>query len=197
LQDHGFAPLLVRSRAPERGVYLQRPDLGRLLAPDSAALLDAAAEKGADLVFMIGDGLSATAIHRNALPFLLEARARMERRGITIGPALVACQARVALGDDAGERLQAACVAVLIGERPGLSAPDSMGLYLTWQPRVGRMDSERNCLSNIRPEGLPMHEAAAKFEWLITEARRLRLTGVGLKETGGTVEMLGGSRQSG
>jgi ethanolamine ammonia-lyase small subunit len=182
LRDHGFTARGVQSQAPERGVYLRRPDLGRRLAPDSAAALDAAPGKGADLVFMVGDGLSSTAIHAHALPFLLEARARLERRGLALGPAVVACQARVALGDEVGQRLQAACIAVLIGERPGLTAPDSMGLYLTWQPRIGRMDSERNCISNIRPQGLPCHEAAARLEWLVLEARRLHLTGVGLKE---------------
>lgn len=182
LEELDFSTLTVHSAADSRSTYLRRPDLGRSLSEVSIAELAACQEKGADIVFMVGDGLSSKAIHRNALPFLLEARSHLEQAGFSIGPVVLAKQARVALGDGVGELLRAKIVVVLIGERPGLSSPDSMGLYLTWQPRVGRMDSERNCISNIRPEGLPYPEAVRKLEWLIKEASRLQLTGVGLKD---------------
>ena len=182
LEALDFTTLTVHSAADNRASYLRRPDLGRSLSDASAAELAGAAGKGAEIVFMVGDGLSSKAMHRHALPFLVEARSHLEQAGFSLGPVVLAQQARVALGDGIGELLQAKIVVVLIGERPGLSSPDSMGLYLTWQPRIGRMDSERNCISNIRPEGLPYAEAVRKLEWLIRQACRLQLTGVGLKD---------------
>lgn len=182
LEELDFSTLTVQSAADSRSTYLRRPDLGRTLSGASAALLAASVDKGADIVFMVGDGLSSKAIHRHALPLLVEARSHLESGGFSVGPVVLARQARVALGDSVGEMLRAKFVIVLIGERPGLSSPDSMGLYLTWQPREGRMDSERNCISNVRPEGLPYQDAVKKLEWLIREARRLQLTGVGLKD---------------
>ncbi len=183
LQDDGIASLQVASAAGDRTTFLLRPDLGRRLSETSRAHLSAAAGTTAasDLVLVIGDGLSAPAIERNALPMIAAIR-RRALPGWHIGPVVVATQARVALGDEIGELLDAALVAVLIGERPGLSSPDSLGIYLTWQPRRGRRDAERNCISNIRPEGLGYDDAAARLWWLCGEARQLRLTGVQLKD---------------
>ncbi|MCA6216204.1 ethanolamine ammonia-lyase subunit EutC [Ideonella sp. B7] len=173
--------LAVQSAAPDRATYLLRPDLGRRLSAASAQMLDGRAAVPCDLLLVIGDGLSAAAIERQAVP-LVEELLALQPEGWTLGPLVVATQARVALGDDIGARLGAAQVAMLIGERPGLSSPDSLGIYLTHAPRVGRSDAERNCLSNVRPEGLPPAEAARKLWWLAQAARRLQLTGVGLKD---------------
>jgi len=161
--------VVVRSACPDRATYLLRPDLGRRLAPGT--VLRAEPEC---LAVVICDGLSATAVQRHAAPVVAALG--------EVGPIVIATQGRVALGDDVGALLGAEAVLVLIGERPGLSTPDSLGAYLTWQPRPGRTDAERNCVSNIRPEGLPPAEAALKLRWLIGEMRRLRLTGVALKD---------------
>lgn len=172
--------LVVHSRAPDRQTYLQRPDLGRRLSETDAQQL----QRGAyDVSFVIADGLSAPAVHAHAVPVLT---ALLPQLGSwRIAPIVIACQARVALGDEVGERLGSELVAVLIGERPGLSSPDSLGIYLTWQPRLGRLDSERNCLSNIRsPGGLSYELAAARLLWLMNAARGQKLTGVRLKDTG-------------
>jgi ethanolamine ammonia-lyase small subunit len=172
----GLASISVSSACPDRHHYLLRPDLGRRLTPADRAMLEASPAPGA-LAFVICDGLSALAVQRHAAPLLAALLP-----SLAIGKVVIARLGRVALGDDIGEALGAEAVAVLIGERPGLSAPDSLGVYLTWQPRIGRRDAERNCISNIRPEGLPIPEAAAKLLWLIGEMRRLRLSGVGLKD---------------
>ena len=179
----GFAiPLRVRSRAGDRPTYLRRPDLGRRLDPASEATLShAAVGGGCDLAVVVADGLSAEAVQRHAVPLLAAVRDALPQ-GWRTAPPVLAEQGRVALGDACGALLGARLVAVLIGERPGLSAADSLGVYLTWAPRIGRSDAERNCLSNIRPEGLTYARAAAKLVALATEATRLRLTGVGLKE---------------
>lgn len=142
-------------------------------APDSPV--------GGDLLLVIGDGLSAAAIERQAVPFIERVLAR-QPAGWRLGPLVIASQARVALGDEIGQLLGARVVAMLIGERPGLSSPDSLGVYLTHAPHVGRTDAERNCLSNIRPEGLTHDDAARKLWWLATQARQLGCTGVGLKD---------------
>ena len=177
----GFAaPLRVHSRAPDRPTYLRRPDLGRTLDPASESVLRAATGPF-DIAFVVADGLSAKAVQRHAVPLLCAVRDRMPA-GWRAAPPVLAGQGRVALGDACGALLGARLVAVLIGERPGLSAADSLGVYLTWEPRPGRSDAERNCLSNIRPEGLGYARAAAKLAALATEANRLRLTGVALKE---------------
>jgi len=168
--------LHVRSAAPDRGTYLRRPDLGRRLHPDEAL-----PSGECDVVFVLADGLSARAVQRHA-PAVF--RACLERLpGWRIGPAVIATGARVALGDAVGERLGASLVAVLIGERPGLSVPDSLGVYLTYAPRTGRRDSERNCISNIHAAGgLSPALAAAKLAWLMREALSRKLTGTGLKD---------------
>ncbi|MEY3251675.1 MAG: hypothetical protein RL227_648 [Pseudomonadota bacterium] len=187
LQQHGFQPGVAASAAADRATYLRRPDLGRRLAPASAARLQPLPP---GLVVVLADGLSARATQAHALPLLLALRSQLEAvaagvgdgAGEAIAAVVVATQARVALGDEVGERLGARAVLVLIGERPGLSSPDSLGAYLTWAPRIGRSDAERNCVSNIRPEGQPPAQAAARLAWLLGAARRLGGTGIALKD---------------
>jgi ethanolamine ammonia-lyase small subunit len=173
--------LRVRSQAPDRSTYLRRPDLGRKLAAESAESLPPGFH---DAVFVVADGLSAAAVNLHAVPLIMALRARLE--GWRIGPVILAEQARVALGDEIGERLGGSMVVVLIGERPGLSVPNSLGVYLTYAPRVGCRDSQRNCISNIHADGLSYDAAAGKLVWLMTEARTRKLTGVALKEDAGS-----------
>lgn len=177
LHTVGLAGIAVRSACPDRPAYLRRPDLGRQLDPSDRARLAGSPAPGR-MAFVVCDGLSAVAVQRHAAPLLALIVPALEPDGQIV----IATQGRVALGDDIGAALGASAVAVLIGERPGLSTPDSLGLYLTWAPRPGRTDAERNCLSNIRPEGMNIREAARKLIWLATEMRRLRLTGVALKD---------------
>ncbi|WP_020185644.1 ethanolamine ammonia-lyase subunit EutC [Methylopila sp. 73B] len=175
-----LSTLRVKSSAPDRPTYLRRPDLGRRLDDEPSPDLEAAG-KGADVVFVVADGLSATAVQMHAAPLVHACAERL--KGFKIAPVVLASQARVALGDDVGERLGAALVAVLIGERPGLSVAESLGVYLTYEPRRGRRDSERNCISNIHGKGgLSYALAADKLVWLVREATRLKLTGVKLKD---------------
>ena len=169
----------VRSTAPDRRTYLLRPDLGRRLDPVDAAALSPMA---GCFALVVCDGLSAAAVQGHAASMLAVLVPALRARGLRVPPVIIASQGRVALGDDVGAALGAAAVAVLIGERPGLSAADSMGAYLTWQPRLGRTDAERNCISNIRPRGLHPETAAAKLLWLIDRMFALQLTGVGLKD---------------
>ena len=175
----GLASIAVRSAAPDRRTYLLRPDLGRRLCDADRGALPA---MPGVMLFVICDGLSATAVQRYATVLLSHVIPMLQRTGHAAAPVIVAEQGRVALGDDIGEAMGAAAVAVLIGERPGLTAADSLGVYLTWQPRRGRTDAERNCISNIRPDGLAPQAAADKLLWLIGAMRRLRLTGIGLKD---------------
>ena len=184
LGDFGRGALVVASQAADRSLYLTRPDLGARLAPDSVAALSAPTDRGADLVVMLADGLSSRALQH--APALLAALVpRLQADGWRLAAPVIARHARVALGDEIGARLGAALVLVLIGERPGLSAADSLGAYLTWAPEVGRSNAQRNCVSNIRPEGLPPPAAADTLHWLLTEARRRRLSGVRLKDQSG------------
>jgi ethanolamine ammonia-lyase small subunit len=171
----------VASAAPDRRTYLLRPDLGRRLAEGDAASLPQAAMPGS-VAIVLADGLCATGVQAHAPPLLAVLLPGLRAAGWRVAPVVIATQARVALGDVVGEALQAAAVAVLIGERPGLSATDSLGCYLTWAPRRGRTDAERNCISNIRPAGLPPEAAARKLLWLLAAARRLGETGVALKD---------------
>jgi ethanolamine ammonia-lyase small subunit len=170
--------LPVHSQAADRGSYLQRPDLGRRLAPGCAATLSGGPF---DVVFIVADGLSARAVQTHAAPTLQALlRALPDWRA---APLIIATQARVALSDDIGVRLNAPLAVMLIGERPGLSAPDSLGIYLTWKPVPGRRDHERNCISNIRPpQGLSYEEAAARTARLMQAARRAGCSGVMLKD---------------
>jgi len=185
LRALGFDATPVTSRATSRAEYLLRPDLGRLLAPGSGQALDGAAPGG--LCLVLGDGLSALAAQLHAAPLVVA----LQAVGVVADRLVVATQARVALGDAIGERLGAALVLVLLGERPGLSSPDSLGAYLTWAPKPGRVDSERNCVSNIRLQGLPLADAAARIAWLMHEAQRQRLTGIELKD-GSELPAVGG-----
>ena len=193
----------LRSAAESRNVYLQRPDLGRKLDPASRRTLldlrgsaaDAAAEKPYDLAFVIADGLSALAIEQNALPFLQILMRRLAPEQWSLAPVAIVQQGRVAIGDEIGELLGARAVVVLIGERPGLSSPDSMGLYLTWAPRAGLTDESRNCISNVRPAGLRYEEAAFKLHYLLSESRRRQLSGVDLKDETPSAGQLGSSER--
>jgi len=180
LRAAGYAPLRVRSAARDRATYLTRPDLGRRLDAASAQRLDGA-PRPAQLVVAVEDGLSAFAVQRHVLPLLAALRAIAPDRWAGL-PVVIALQGRVALGDEIGERLGARLVVVMVGERPGLSSPDSLGLYVTHAPRIGRTDAERNCISNVRPEGLGYADAARKLDWLAAEALRRGLTGVALKD---------------
>ena len=189
LQALGLPTLRLHSQATDRDMYLQRPDLGRRL---DAASLQALAEwqtrrgdtKVFDVAFVLVDGLSSLAIHQNALPLvsLMRQRLQGDTQPWTVAPLTVVEQGRVAIGDEVGAALRANTVIVLIGERPGLSSPDSMGIYLTWAPKVGTTDAARNCISNIRPAGLSVDAAARTLHQLLTRARQQQLTGVGLKD---------------
>ena len=181
----GLATLSVASAAPDRPTYLRRPDLGRRLAPDSAARLDGARGRLADLAIVIADGLSSAAVHAHAAPLIAALTPHVAQAGWRLADVVLARQARVALGDEIGERLAARLVVLLVGERPGLSSHDSLGAYLTFAPRVGRTDAERNCVSNIRPAGLSYEDAAFRIAWLTREALRVGLTGVALKDDSG------------
>lgn len=209
LDSLGLAHVALRSAAGDRATYLQRPDLGRHLDEASQRSLDTLGlpyrADCFDLAIAIVDGLSSRAIHRHAAPLLQEVLAalpgahgapaqelrRAERHGSgapadgatwSLAPVAVVEQGRVAIGDAIGEALRARLVLILIGERPGLSSPDSLGAYLTWEPHQGRTDAERNCLSNIRPEGLPYRDAAIRLTGLLRESRRRQLSGVALKD---------------
>jgi ethanolamine ammonia-lyase small subunit len=177
----GVETLEVESAARSREDYLRRPDWGRRLSPESLAALEAR-QGHFDLALVVADGLSSTAVHQNAAPLVAALLPHLRRQTLTLAPVVIASQARVALGDAAGQALGARMVAVLIGERPGLSSPDSLGAYLTFAPRTGMTDEARNCISNIRPGGLGFAEAAFRLAWLIDQGFRRSLTGVGLKD---------------
>ena len=179
--------VVVESSAGNRATYLQRPDLGRRLSSGSRLQLQLLASQSKqastyDLAFVIVDGLSALAVETNAVPLLQAVTDRLGSEGLSLAPVTIVRQGRVAVGDEVGELLGAKLVVVMIGERPGLSSPDSMGLYMTWGPRVGLTDESRNCISNVRPAGLSYEEASYKLYYLISEALRRELTGVQLKD---------------
>lgn len=202
LADLGHEAVGLHSAAADRNSYLQRPDLGRRLGAESRALLmsrlsapqqalvslqasaldQAIVERVHDVAFVVADGLSALAICRHAVPFLQALLPRLLDEGWQVAPLTLVSQGRVAVADEVGQLLRARMVVVLIGERPGLSSPDSMGLYLTWMPRVGLSDANRNCISNVRPAGLPYDEALRKLHYLMTEARARAISGVALKD---------------
>jgi ethanolamine ammonia-lyase small subunit len=175
----GWPALAVHSRAADRSSYLQRPDEGRMLSPASEALLSEP-RTPADIVLVVADGLSSRAVQVNALPVLDALMPRLTAAGRRLSPVVVASQARVALADHIGELFGASASIILIGERPGLSAADSLGLYLTWMPRRGRVDSERNCISNVRQGGLAPQNAATQAAELIERMFRHQAAGVGL-----------------
>jgi ethanolamine ammonia-lyase small subunit len=177
----GIDTLMVESAARTREDYLRRPDLGRSLSAESETAL-AARRGGFDLAIVVADGLSSTAVHQNAAPFIAALLCFLQRQKLTLAPLVIASQARVALGDEAAQALGARMVVVLIGERPGLSSPDSLGAYLTFGPKRGLTDAARNCISNIRPGGLSFQHAAFKLAWLIDQGFSRALTGVDLKD---------------
>jgi ethanolamine ammonia-lyase small subunit len=189
LNAEGWQIVTVASRATSRDDYLRRPDLGRRLAPSDAARLQSLAAGAVDVALVLGDGLSAVAVQRHAQPLLAALRAAFGD-AVTTAPLVIATQARVALADEIGALLNARVALILLGERPGLSSPDSLGAYLTHAPAIGRADAERNCVSNIRPEGLTPERAAHRIAWLVREALRRRTSGVALKDASAT-DLLG------
>ncbi|MDP3521021.1 MAG: ethanolamine ammonia-lyase subunit EutC [Hydrogenophaga sp.] len=182
------APLLLHSRARNRHDYLLRPDLGRRLDDASVATLDrwrAGPDATApDLVLVLGDGLSALGLQQHGVALATAIRDALEP-SLRLGPLVLVQQARVAVADEVGERLGATMVAMVVGERPGLSSPDSLGIYLTHTPRVGTTDAQRNCISNVRPAGQDPATAARRLAWLVSEGRRIGQTGIGLKDHSG------------
>jgi ethanolamine ammonia-lyase small subunit len=187
----GLGVFELHSAATSRHVYLQRPDLGRRLGDASQATLrtwassqPAPAEDGrhVDLVIAVADGLSALAVHRQAVPLLAALLPLLQAEAFSLAPLVLVSQGRVAVGDEIGQCLGARLVLMLLGERPGLSSPDSLGAYLTWAPSVGLTDAARNCVSNIRPAGLPPPQAAQRLTWLLREARAREVSGVALKD---------------
>jgi len=178
----GTDTVLVESAARDRAEYLTRPDLGGQLSYRSAELLENLHFPGCDLAIVVGDGLSSLAIHKNAVPFLEKFIPLCRKAGIGIGPVCVSSQSRVALGDAVGQRLKARVVAILIGERPGLSSPDSMGVYMTYHPVEGTTNEARNCISNIRDAGLLPELAVVKLTYLLGESLTKKLSGVNLKD---------------
>ena len=181
----GLSPVLLASQAGDRREYLRRPDLGRRLDPASRRILTGQGARPCQLAIVIGDGLSPAAANVHAIELLRHLGPRLQEAGIAIGAAAVASGARVALGDEIGAILRARMVLVLIGERPGLSAPDSLGAYLTWAPRIGLTDAMRNCVSSIHGAGLSYREAAFKIAWLVREGLTRQITGVALKDESG------------
>jgi ethanolamine ammonia-lyase small subunit len=175
----GLRSLVVASAARSRAEYLRRPDLGRCLDESSRQTVR---EIGGpfDVIFIVADGLSPLAVETSAAPLLRLVTERLDSAW-RIAPVVIAVEGRVALGDEIGSIAQASLAVMLIGERPGLSSVDSMGVYLTWSPKPGRTDAERNCISNIRPEGLTIGAAGELLLLLMREARGRRLSGVGLK----------------
>ena len=185
LEQRGRQSLLLRSAATDRNSYLQRPDLGRKLSDESAHTLRDYAQfhpGGVDLVIVVADGLSALAVHKHTMPFLERMEEQVQAEGWSVAPVILVEQGRVAVGDEIGELLGARMVVILIGERPGLSSPDSLGLYFTYNPKVGLTDAYRNCISNVRLEGLSYGMAAHRLLYLMREACRRQLSGVNLKD---------------
>ena len=185
LDARGRESLLVHSAASDRHQYLQRPDLGRRLDEASAQRLREHAQTnpgGVDLAIVVADGLSALAVHRHTLPFLSRFEEQAAADGWRCAPVVLVEQGRVAVADEVGELLGARMTVMLIGERPGLSSPDSLGLYFTYAPKVGLTDAYRNCISNVRLEGLSYGMAAHRLLYLMREACRRQLSGVNLKD---------------
>lgn len=191
--DMGTQALVLHSQVKDRSQYLQRPDLGRRLDAHSIELLrqsSAPNDEPYDLAIVIVDGLSSFAIQKNAAPLLQQLTQRLAQQTLCkdntgvcrLAPIVIVQQGRVAIGDEVGEMLNAKSVLVFIGERPGLSSPDSLGLYLTWKPKVGLTDESRNCISNVRPQGLVYQEAVNKIFYLLSEAHQRKLTGIDLKD---------------
>jgi ethanolamine ammonia-lyase small subunit len=184
LAQLGRPALVCRSAATDRRTYLMRPDLGRQLAADSLALLQSSASAGG-LAIVLADGLSAQATQKHAVPLLQALLPLLAAPAWALAPVVVLHNGRVAAGDVVARALQAEAVLVLIGERPGLSSPDSLGAYITWAPGAATSDADRNCVSNIRPQGLAPEAAAVKIAWLLAQMRTQKLSGVALKDLTG------------
>ena len=185
LAEFGRESVLLHSAATDRNSYLQRPDLGRKLSDESAQALRTYASAhpgGVDLVIVVADGLSALAVHRHTLPFLARLEEQVLAEGWSVSPVMLVEQGRVAVADEIGELMRAKMTVILIGERPGLSSPDSLGLYFTYNPKIGLTDAYRNCISNVRLEGLSYGMAAHRLQYLMREACRRQLSGVNLKD---------------
>jgi len=189
MAGYGAPCLSLHSAAADRSDYLQRPDKGRRLDEASRKLLQSRQPAGTlvrarpfDVAFVVADGLSALAVAQHAAPLLGALQRHLAVQRWSVAPLCIVRQGRVAIGDEVGELLGAKAVVVLIGERPGLSSPDSMGLYLSWMPRVGLLDDSRNCISNVRPAGLRHEDAACKLHYLLSQAHKRQLSGVGLKD---------------
>ncbi len=193
LEALGFETLQVESAAADRATYLRRPDLGRRLAPESRAVLERQPQFGPDVLVVVADGLSSTAVHAHAAALLGALTPHAAARNWRLGPVVLAHQARVALGDEVGALMGARFVVLLVGERPGLSSADSLSAYLTFDPQVGRSDAERNCISNIRPAGLGYDDAAARIAWHVGESLRRGYSGVALKDESATARLGGPS----
>lgn len=178
----GTETFVLSSAATSRDEYLQYPALGRTLSDEGRRLLEQRAKQPVDLAIVVSDGLSALAAERQTVPLLTDLLPLLRRDNWQIAPVAVVRFGRVAIEDEIGEALHAALALILLGERPGLGSPDSLGAYLVYQPRRGRNDAHRNCVSNIRPAGLPPAAAAATLHYLLTEARRRKLSGVSLKD---------------
>ena len=191
LNVHSYTSIHLRSAAGSRSIYLQRPDLGRRLDDNSEQHLQAL-EGGAphtyDIAFIIADGLSAFAVEEHAVNFLNIITAKLKKENWKIAPIVIVEQGRVAVSDEIGSLLGADQAVILIGERPGLSSPDSLGIYLTFDPKIDRNDADRNCISNVRTEGQSYKGAAHKLFYLLSEARRRKLSGVSLKDEAEMIE---------
>lgn len=183
LENSQLSHLRVRSQASDRRVYLQRPDLGRCLTTESRQLLQQhSTTVQYDVAVLLVDGLSSTAVQVNGAALAHKIAQRCEQAGYSISPIVLVEQGRVAIGDDIGEALGAKSVVLIVGERPGLSSPDSLGIYYTYAPRKGLTDARRNCISNIRSAGLTNEQAANRLMWLINESHALAISGVELKD---------------
>ena len=193
LKALGLPIYTLQSKASTRAEYLQRPDFGRLLDNTSLDLLKNNREETPyDVAIIIADGLSATAMNKHAFPVVDLLIKALKSMSYNVAPLAIIKQSRVAIGDETGYGLNARMSVVLIGERPGLTSPDSMGAYLTFNPKPGLTDESRNCVSNIRPEGLSYELAAHKILYLIQESFRLQLSGVELKDNAGNLLMING-----
>lgn len=185
LQAEGYSSLVLQSQANDRSEYLQRPDLGRRLNEQSLATLQMYRQEYPEKVqvsLVIADGLSSMAVQSHAVALATAVLNRLKSRGLSMGPVSIVTQGRVAVGDEVAEQLGAQLLILLVGERPGLSSPDSLGIYYTYQPEVGLTDARRNCLSNVRPAGMSIAAASDKLLWLIDESMRLGCSGVALKD---------------
>jgi len=191
-QESNEYSIILKSRAADRKEYLKRPDLGRLLSEESEDMARGLAQKdGYDIVFVVADGLSANAIDTNLVPFMNRLLPDIREKGYRVPPLFLVEQGRVAVADDVAEFVGAKMAVIFVGERPGLKSPDSMGIYMTYNARRGSLESSRNCISNIRPEGMSYAAGVSKLKYLIDKSMRLQLSGVNLKDDQETEEIAG------